>query len=253
MAALVIALQDIRRALRDPLGILMTLAVPFVLTVALGFVSDRAPFGVPPVDGFDALSYIAPGMALFFMMITVRQAAKTVAEDADRGVRDRLRVAPISQGSIAAGTMASHVIVIFLQLCVLIAVSTVLYGLRWGPLGTVVLLCLMLAVTGGGWVGILVAVGRTPQRINSLGMALTLVFAIVSRSFAAVIPTSPWMDGVARITPNYWGLHAFSALALGGGLSSIVQDIAALALMCAVLWVGASLIGRRPFGRRRTA
>jgi ABC-2 type transport system permease protein len=253
MAVLLIAWQDLKRALRDPVGLVMMLAVPLALTVAIGFVADRAPLGPAPADGFDALSYIAPGMALFFMMFSVRQAARNSVEDADKGLHSRLRSAPVRVGGPAAGSVLAQVALFFAQLLALIGVSTFLYGLRWGPPGPLLLACLVLAATAGGWVSLLVAVGRTPGRIGALGTALTLVFAIVSRSFAAVVPSPRWMDSLARVTPNYWGLHAFSALALGGGLASITGDIFSLLLMSAALWGAASLVRGISLPARRTA
>jgi ABC-2 type transport system permease protein len=251
MATLVIAWQDMKRLARDPMGFLMTLAVPLALIVAIGLVSGHRPFQAAPAGGFDALSYIAPGMALFFMMLSVRQAARTIAEDTDRGVRDRLRSAPVSDISITAGSTFSHVAVLFLQLLVLIGVSGFLYGIAWGPAVVLVAVCLVLAVSASGWVALLVSLGRTPQRINALGMALTLVFGILSRSFAAVIPTSPWMSSLARVTPNYWGEHAFLSLAMGGGASPVVHDLGALVIMCAALWAASALLGRARAGKRR--
>ena len=251
MTVFLVAWQDMKRTLRDPVGLVMTLAVPLALIVAIGLVAGHRPFQGAPDGGFDALSYIAPGMALFFMMLTVRQSARTIAEDADRGERDRLRSAPVADLSITAGGTVSHVVLLFFQLLVLVGISSALYGLRWGPAGVVVLLCLVLAVTASGWVAFLVSLGRTPGRINALGMALTLVFGILSRSFAAVIPTTPFLETAARITPNYWGQHAFMALALGGGASGIVRDLGALGIMCVVLWIAGGLLGRaRPSTRR---
>ena len=251
MALFIIAWQDLKRALRDPVGLVMTLIVPLVLIVAIGLVAGNTPFQAAPVGGFDALSYIAPGMALFFMMLTVRQSAKTIAEDTDRGVRDRLRSAPIADISITAGSTVSHIVLLFLQLLVLIGISSLLYRLSWGPVGILVLICLVLAVCASGWVALLVSLGRPPSRINALGMVLTLTFGILSRSFAAVIPTSPWMDTLARITPNYWGQHAFFSLALGGGAASVLRDLGALGIMTAVLWVASALRTRRPSTTRR--
>ncbi len=260
MAALLIAFQEIRRALRDPIGLALTLAVPLALITAIGFVADRAPFSAPPADGFDALSWVAPGMALFFMMFSVRQSARTIAEDGGRGIRDRLHASPARRVSVTAGTTASHVALVFLQLCVLIGVSTFAYGLRWGAVGPVLLLCALLSVASAGWVAFLVAVGRDPQRISTIGTMLTLVFAILSRSFAAFIPSAAWMDAAARVTPNYWGLHAFAELALGEGMRAILGDLGALALMAAALWLLSTALGGRArlahstsFGRRGPA
>lgn len=244
MALLLIAWQDMKRALRDPVGLVMTLVVPMALIVAIGLVAGHTPLQPAPAGGFDALSYIAPGMALFFMMLSVRQSARTIAEDSDRGVRDRLRSAPVSGLSITAGSTVSHVVLLFLQLLVLIGIASLLYGLQWGPAAPVILVCLALAVAASGWVALLLSLGRTPGRINALGMALTLVFGILSRSFAAVIPSTPFLDTLARVTPNYWGQHAFMALALGGGAPSVLRDLAALGVMCAALWAASAVLGR---------
>jgi ABC-2 type transport system permease protein len=251
MAVFLVAWQDMKRALRDPAALVMTLVVPLALITAIGLVSGHVPFQAAPAAGFDALSYIAPGMALFFLMLSVRQAARSVAEDADRGVRDRLRRAPVSRAGVVAGSAVAPVILLFLQLLVLVGISSLLYGLRWGPPGPLVLLCLVLAVTAGGWVAFLVTVGRTPQRINALGMVITLVFGIVSRSFAAVIPSTPLLDAAARVTPNYWGQHAFLSLALGTGLPGILGDLGALGIMAAVLAVVVVAVGRPRSAARR--
>ena len=64
-----------------------------------------------------------------------------------------------------------------------------------------------------------------------------------------MIPSTPVMDTLARISPNYWGQHAFLALALGGGPASILKDLAALGIMCAVLWLASALAAARPGGR----
>ena len=244
MAVLIIAWQDLKRSVRDPVGLIMTLAVPLALIVAIGLVAGHTPFQPSPEGGFDALSYIAPGMALFFMMLSVRQSARIIAEDADRGLRDRLHAAPVADIAITAGNTASHVILLFLQLLVLIGISSLLYGLRWGPTAVLVLVCFVLAACASGWVALLVSLGRTSGKINALGLALTLVFGILSRSFAAVIPSAPWMDTLARVTPNYWGQHAFFSLALGGGMASVMRDLGALGIMCAALWTAAALLGR---------
>ena len=144
----------------------------------------------------------------------------------------------------------SHIILLFLQLLVLIGISSLLYGLALGARGNprpglprACRLRKRLDRAPG-------VAGPHPGRINALGMALTLVFGILSRSFAAVIPTTPWMDTLARITPNYWGQHAFLALALGGGPSSILRDLGALGIMCAALWAAAALRDRSRSSQR---
>jgi ABC-2 type transport system permease protein len=55
-----------------------------------------------------------------------------------------------------------------------------------------------------------------------------------------------WLVMLSKITPNAWGLDAFSTLALGGQLGDILVPVAALLVMCAVLFtIAVLLINRR--------
>ncbi len=250
MMTLTVLRLELLRMLKDPLGLVTTLAVPLVLIVALGLVAGFQPFGSRVVDGFNALSYMAPGMALFFLMFAVRQSAKTVAEDRQRGIGDRLRASAAGETSIRLGTYLAQVAILFAQLLALVGISTWMYGLDWGQPLAVLLLCLALAIGASGWIALLVAVGPSPQAINGLGTALGLIFAVVSRCFSATMPSAPWMDRVALFTPNRWGLHGFASLAMGGGLASIVGDLGALAAMFLALTLVSGLIQRRGAARR---
>ena len=132
------------------------------------------------------------------------------------------------------------------QVLLLIGASTLLFGLHWGdPVGVVVLV--LAAVAGAtGWGLLLTALARTPGQVSAIGAALMLIFGILGGSFVRMEAMPTWLRLVSRVTPNAWGLDAFSTLALGGSLLDIGTPLLSLLGMGAILFsVSTALLSRR--------
>jgi ABC-2 type transport system permease protein len=132
------------------------------------------------------------------------------------------------------------------QVLVLIVASTLLFKLHWGdPVGVVVLI--LAAVAGAtGWGLLMTALARTPGQVSAIGAALMLIFGILGGGFVSMDAMPGWVRLASRITPNAWGLDAFSTLALGGSLPDIGRPLLALLVMAIVLFsVSTVLLTRR--------
>jgi ABC-2 type transport system permease protein len=98
---------------------------------------------------------------------------------------------------------------------------------------------------------LITALAKTPGQVSSIGSALMLIFGILGGSFISLESMPSWLQLVSKITPNAWGLNGFTTLALGGGLSQILEPVSALIVMGAVLFTAAVvLINRRGFVQR---
>jgi ABC-2 type transport system permease protein len=131
------------------------------------------------------------------------------------------------------------------QVTILVVASTLLFHLHWGnPFG---LAALILAVVSAatGWGILLAAFARTPSQVASAGSALMLVFGILSGLFVPLTTFPVWLQTVAHLTPNAWGLDAFTSLASGGALSTIAAPLGALLIMAAALFAAATVVFRR--------
>jgi ABC-2 type transport system permease protein len=191
------------------------------------------------VQEFDVLAYFAPGMAMLFLMYTVSHGARTLLTERDQGTLARLLVSPTALAQILGGKVLGIFFTGAAQVGVLVAATTLLFGLRWGdPLG-VAALVLAVAAAATGWGLLLAALARNAAQVGSLGAALMLLFGILSGTFINV-GTSGGLNVAARLTPNAWGLEGFTTLARGGTLAEVALPIGALVLMAAVLF-GAAL------------
>ena len=199
--------------------------------------------------GFNPLAYFAPAMALLFLMYAVTLGARTLLSERREGTLARMLAAPVTNGQVLSGKVAGIFLGGFIQLTVLIILTTMMFQLDWGnPLG-VLLIIVSAALAATGW-GLLVASASTNAgQVTSLGMALTLIFGILGGSFVPGQQMGPVFNALSRITPNSWAMDGFVSLASGEGLSGILLPVAALLAMAAILFiVSAAMFRRRQSG-----
>jgi ABC-2 type transport system permease protein len=195
--------------------------------------------------GFNPLAYFAPAMALLFLMYAVTLGARTLLSERRDGTLARMLVAPVTPGQVLSGKVAGIFLSGFLQLAVLIVLTTILFRLSWGnPLG-VLLLVITAALAATGWGLLLASLSTNAGQIGALGMALALIFGILGGSFVPGQEFGPVLEWAGRVTPNRWAMAGFVALASGEGLAGIATPVAALLVMAAILFVVAAAFFRR--------
>lgn len=197
---------------------------------------------------FDPLAYMAPGMALLFLMFTASNGGRSLLSERTLGTLPRLLVSPTSGFQVLGGKIFGIFLAGTVQMLILIGASTLLFQLNWGdPLGVVVLV--PAAVIGAiGWGMLITALAKTPGQVNAIGSAVMLIFGILGGSFISLDNMPGWFQAVSKITPNSWGLDGFTTLAMGGRLADILLPVAALLLMGAILFTGAALFYNRRGG-----
>jgi ABC-2 type transport system permease protein len=206
---------------------------------------NKVSLGEEAVE-FDILAYLAPGMALMFLMFTVTYGGRSFLVERTMGTLPRLLVTPTSTIQVLAGKVLGTYLTGVAQLAILIGASGLLFGVRWGDSLGVVALILAAVAGATGWGLILTAVAKTPGQINSLGTTMMLLFGILGGSFISLDNFPKGLLLVSRITPNSWGLDGFTTLALGGGVEDLLVPVAALLIMGAVLFgVAATLFNRQ--------
>lgn len=194
---------------------------------------------------FDVLAYLAPGMALMFLMYTVSYGGRTILTERIQGTLPRLLISPTSATQILGGKVFGIYLTGVAQMSILIFATTALFQLKWGnPLGVIVLV--LAAVFGAtGWGMLITALARTAGQVSSVGSALMLIFGILGGSFVSLENLHPFVQNLSKITPNAWGLDGFTTLALGGGLTDITTPITALLIMGTILFIAAVLLFNR--------
>jgi ABC-2 type transport system permease protein len=194
---------------------------------------------------FDPLAYMAPGMALMFLMYTVSYGGRSILAERAQGTMPRLLVSPTTSAQILGGKVLGIFLTGCAQMGILILASALFFQVKWGdPLGMLVLIA--AAVFGAtGWGMLITALARTPGQVASIGSALMLIFGILGGSFINLEQMPSYVRVISSVTPNAWGLDGFTSLALGGTLADLGKPILALVLMGALLFTVSTVIFSR--------
>ena len=195
---------------------------------------------------FDVLAYLAPGMALMFLMYTVSYGGRSILAEKNQGTLPRLLVSPTNSAQILGGKVFGIFLTGAAQMLILIGGTSLLFQLKWGdPLG--VLILVLVAVFGAtGWGMIITALSRTTAQVASVGSAVMLIFSILGGSFLQLDQMPASIQLMSRITPNAWALDGFTTLALGGTLADLSAPITALLTMGILLFLVSILL----FGKK---
>jgi ABC-2 type transport system permease protein len=201
--------------------------------------------GAAAVD-FDPLAYMAPGMALMFLMYTVSYGGRSILAERTQGTMSRLLVSPTSPTQILGGKVLGIFLTGSVQMAILILASALFFQVRWGdPLGIAILICAaVFAATG--WGMLITALARTPRQVATIGSAIMLIFGIMGGSFIRLEQMPAFVRLISGITPNAWGLDGFTTLALGGTLADLGRPVLALVIMGAGLFIVSTVIFSRP-------
>jgi ABC-2 type transport system permease protein len=194
---------------------------------------------------FDVLAYLAPAMALMFLMYTVGRGGATLLAERNAGTLARLLASPTSAAQVLGGKVFGIFLTGATQVGILILATTLMFGVRWGDWAGVVALVLAAAAAATGWGMLLAAFAKSPAQVGSVGAALMLIFAILGGSFGPNVPLPDWVGVIARLTPNKWGIDGFAALGSGDTLIAIVPNLVALLAMGAALFAVAVFVFRR--------
>ncbi|MEJ2209278.1 MAG: ABC transporter permease [Anaerolineae bacterium] len=198
--------------------------------------------------GFDWMGYMAPSMAILFLMFTVSAGGRSILAERDEGTLPRMLISPSSAAQVIGGKVAGIYLTGLLQVLILVAASGLIFGVRWGDPGAVVLVTLALVAAATGWGMLIAAFSRTPGQANAAGTGLALVFGVASGNFFPRETLPQWLRTVSYVTPNAWGLEAFGDLSAAGSLAGVLLPIAALLVMAVILFVVATVALRRQYG-----
>jgi ABC-2 type transport system permease protein len=206
---------------------------------AITIVSETAE---EEVIEFDILSYMAPGMAIMFLMFTVTYGGRSLLTENRNGTLPRLLVAPTPSINVLGGKGFGIFLTGIAQLAILIGGTSLLFRLEWGDPVGVVLLILAAAFGATGWGLLLASLLKTPGQVAVTGSAVMLLFGILGGSFFDLSMLPDWIQVVNKITPNAWAIDGFYILSVGGGLNDILNQIIALLVMGLLLFITAAFL-----------
>jgi len=200
---------------------------------------------------FDILAYLAPGMAMLFLMYTVSFGGRSLLVESRAGTLARMLISPTNPGFVLGGKGFGIFLTAAAQLVILIGGTSLLFRLSWGDGAAVALLILAAAFGASGWGILMASVLKTPGQVAITGSAIALLFGILGGSFFDMSLLPDWVRKVGMVTPNSWANEGFRILSMGGKLTAIQPHLTALIIMGVLLYtLGTILLSRRGLVRK---
>lgn len=176
----------------------------------------------------DPTSYLAAGMAIFFLFFTVTFGVTGFLEERQQGTLPRLLAAPIGPGAIHLGKALGAAIIGTISMIVLAVSSTLLLNADWGdPLGVAVLTVAAVFAALGvmAFVGSFAKTAEQASNLQSIvGLALGLSGGVFFPLGDGVLAT------VSLVSPHGWFLRGLGDLAGADQWTAVLPAVGALAL-----------------------
>lgn len=185
-----------------------------------------------------SFQYYAAGMAVMFMMSAGSVGLQSIASEKRNLTWERLLSSPTSPGYVVIGKFFAVLLVNSLQFMVLMLGTTFVYKVSWGDsLLTVMVagVCYAVAVSG---LSLLVA-ALIPSSKASLGVWNIGVqaCAALGGSMMPLMVFPKALQGIARLSPNFWGIRMFTAL-MGGEALRLTHVLPLLSIGVLALFIG---------------
>jgi ABC-2 type transport system permease protein len=175
----------------------------------------------------DQTTYLAAGMAVFFLFFTVSFGVSGLLEEKRIGTMSRLLAAPISPTSIVIGKALTSFVLGILSMTILVIGSTVLFGAEWGnPIG-VGMLIVAATISAMGILFVVAAAAKTQDQAGSFQAIIALVLAFLGGTFFQISQVGGFIEKLSLLTPHAWFLRGLGDLQ-GGDVASVLPSVLAL-------------------------
>lgn len=177
--------------------------------------------------------FLIPSYTVLFVFFLVNIMGRSFIAERELGTLRRLRISPVSSGSILLGKTLPFLVMSLVQTSILMISGRVLFGMSWGPepwLLAPVMLCTSLAATSLGL--LFSTLCKTESQVSSFGNLIVLSSAGIS---GCLVPRA-WMPELSQkislCTPHAWALDAYSEI-----LTREIPSLQIIATCCGVLLI----------------
>ncbi len=229
--------RQVRNFLRQPWFVGLSLAQPILYLLLFGALFKK----VVEIPGFATDSYITfltPGIVVMSAMFAGGWSGMGVIDDLDRGVMDRLLVAPTSRGAIMLGRVTPQVLTILIQTAIIVGLALLAGGHfagGWGGVGVLIVVSALLSVGVASLSnGVALLLRKEESVIAAVNMGL-LPLLFLSSAFLQQNLAPRWIQDIATYNPANWAIQAGrTSLMTGPGSSGVLSHMLYLLVFAVV-------------------
>jgi ABC-2 type transport system permease protein len=215
---------------------------------AAASIQGRVGLDASPVPGrqLDLSTYLAAGMAVFFLFFTVQFGVLGYLQERRDGTLPRLLASPIARWQVLGAKTLTSVLVGIVSVAVLMLVAVPVLGATWGDPFAVAMLVVAAVVAATSLVAVVAVVARTPEQANNWQSILAVVLGMLGGAFFPIRGGPEWLSSLSLVTPHAWFLRGLSTLGdPGAGAVDVLRPVGAMLLFAVAVLALAALLARR--------
>lgn len=237
---------EARRLRHDKTEVYTRAVQPILWLVVFGSVMAAAR--AIPTGGIPYVDFITPGVLIQSSTFVAIFFGLTIVWERESGVLKKLLVTPASKYSIVIGRSMSSGVRAIIQAFIVVVVA-LLIGVRiiLNPLYFVSALAIIFFASGGfAAISILVAsFMKTRERFMGIGQVIIMPLFFASNALYPIQMMPPALQYFASVNPLSYVVDAVRGLMISGNLSSLLMDVAVIAIFDAVMFILAAISFRR--------
>jgi len=173
-------------------------------------------------------TYYAAAMAILFLFFAAQFGVVSLHAERRAGTLARMLAAPISSRSVLLGKVLVSLVIGAVSVGIVVVVTSLLLGARWGDPIAVAALILAADLAAGGIALLVVGLTRNEEQASGLTAIVAMVFAVLGGSFYPLAQAPEELARLALFTPHAWFLRGVNDLASNEGVTIVLPSIVVL-------------------------
>lgn len=184
-----------------------------------------------PIDAevreLDSTTYLAAGMAVFFVFFAVQFGVTGLLEERQQGTLPRLMAAPISTFAVPLGKALGAFVIGVGSMFMLVVGSTLALGAQWGQPVGVAILVVAAVIAALGVMALTGSFARTAEQASNFQAIVAVLLGMLGGVFFPIASDATVLRLLSLASPHGWFLRGLADLA-GGGVSAVLPAAAAM-------------------------
>lgn len=177
------------------------------------------------------LGQIMSGMMVFYVFFTGAATAQSILQEEEDGTLPRLFTTPTSQAAILGGKFTATFALLTVQVVMLVLVSSLVFGIDWGPPQAIALVTASLVVLASSFGIFITSLLKDTRQSGIIYGGVMTVMGMIGMIgvFTAGAPATPAaVRQAALIVPQGWAVRGWQLLLDGAGVEQVLVTVAVM-------------------------
>jgi ABC-2 type transport system permease protein len=212
-----ITVRNVRRFLRQPAWVAVTLIQPMIWLILFGALFKRV-VEIPGFHGGSYIEFLTPGVVVMTAITSAGWNGMAFIDDMRSGVMDRLLVSPVWRGALNVGNLVYAALTTTIQSLIIVGVGYALGAHYPNGAGGIALLVLVACLLAAGFAALSNAIAlvvRQEETLIAIVTSVVLPLTFLSSTFMQANLVPAWIAHVSRYNPVNWAAEAGRSATIG--------------------------------------